>query len=80
MKYVLHKFSSSLSNQLAFYSLLASGTFIILLWSPHVLGTQLNYWEKIIIYIFPWLMVCSVYSWQIFALKALRLGIQPTLP
>ncbi len=72
MKYLLDKLHKPLFNQLAFYSLLASGTFIILFWSPNVLGKYLTYWEKIIIYIFPWLMIWLVYSRQVFTLKAYR--------
>jgi O-antigen ligase len=75
MKYLLAKLNVSLLNQLAFYSLLVSGAFIILLWSPNVLGKYLNHWGKIIIYIFPWLMICLVYSKKVFKLKALRLEI-----
>jgi hypothetical protein len=72
MKYLLDKLDKFLLNKLAFYALLASGAFIILLWSPNVLGTYFTYWEKIIIYIFPWLMLCWAYSWQVFTLKVYR--------
>jgi O-antigen ligase len=75
MKHVLYRLDIPILNQLALYSLLASGAFIILLWSPNVLGRHLTYWEKTIIYIFPWLMIWLLYSWQVFTLKALRLEI-----
>jgi O-antigen ligase len=72
MKLLSDKLDNLLLNQLAFYTLLASGAFIILLWSPNVLGEYLTYWEKIIIYILPWLMMCLAYSWQVFTCKTFR--------
>jgi hypothetical protein len=75
MKYLLNKVDNFPLSQLAFYALLTSGAFIILLWSPYVLGKYLTYWEKIIIYIFPWLMICLVYSWQVFTLRDYRTEI-----
>jgi O-antigen ligase len=55
----------TLRNQLAFYALLASGTYIILLWSPQVLGRYVGKWRTIAIFIFPWLMLCLAFSWQV---------------
>jgi len=57
---------STLINQLAFYGLLASGTFLVLLWSPNILGDQCSLWTKIIIFIFPWLMLCLANPWLVF--------------
>lgn len=65
----------SFLNQLAFYSLLGSGTFIILLWSPNVLGEHFGRWTKVIIYGFPWLMLCLTYRQQVFNDREHRLEI-----
>ena len=51
-------------NQLAFYALLASGAFIILLWSPNVLGNHVSLLKQDNIFIFPWLMLWLSYSWK----------------
>lgn len=75
MKYLSTLINQSFVNQLAFYSLLGSGAFIILLWSPNVLGEYSGHWAKIIIYIFPWLMLCLAYSQQIFTNREHRLEI-----
>jgi hypothetical protein len=65
----------SFLNQLAFYSLLGSGAFIILLWSPNILGEYSGHWAKIIIYVFPWLMLCLSYRQQVFTDREHRLEI-----
>lgn len=64
-----------LFNQLAFYSLLGSGAYIILLWSPNILGKHLNLWAQIVIYLLPWLMLWLAYSWQVITEKEHRLEI-----
>ena len=64
MKNILSNFNYLVLNKLAFYALLGSGAFIILLWSPNVFGSHVSPLITTIIYIFPWLMVCLVYSWQ----------------
>ena len=51
-------------NQLAFSALLASGAFIILLWSPNVLGRHVSTLKQNIIFIFPWLMLWLSYYWK----------------
>ena len=75
MKYPSYIDKSSLLNQLAFYSLLGSGAFILLLWSPNVLGKHVGRWTEIIIYIFPWLMLWLAYSWQVISNRTHRLEI-----
>jgi O-antigen ligase len=75
MKYLLTLDRQSFLNQLAFYSLLGSGAFIILLWSPNVLGNHLGRWTKVIIYGFPWLMLCLTYRQQVFTNRQHRLEI-----
>jgi O-Antigen ligase len=75
MKYLSHIFQPVLLNQLAFYSLLGSGAYIVLLWSPNILGRHLSSWTQIVIYIFPWLMLWLAYSWQVITEKEHRLEI-----
>ncbi len=75
MKYLSHIRQSPLLNQLAFYSLLGSGAYIILLWSPNILGKHLSFWTQIVIYIFPWLMLWLAYSWQVITEREHRLEI-----
>ena len=75
MKYLSHIRKSPLLNQLAFYSLLGSGAYIILLWSPNILGRHLSFWTQIVIYIFPWLMLWLAYSWQVITAREHRLEI-----
>jgi hypothetical protein len=75
MKYLLPIDRSSFFNQLAFYSLLGSGAYIIFLWSPNVMGELLSRYTKIIIFIFPWLMLWLAYSWQVLANREYRLEI-----
>jgi hypothetical protein len=75
MKYLSHIYQSPLINKLAFYSLLGSGAYIILLWSPNILGKHSGFWIQNIIYLFPWLMLWLVYSWQVVAGKEHRLEI-----
>jgi hypothetical protein len=75
MKYLSHIFQPPLLTQLAFYSLLGSGAYIILLWSPNILGQHINFWTQIAIYIFPWLMLWLAYSWQVITEKEHRLEI-----
>lgn len=67
MKYLSYIFKTSLLNNLAFYALLGSGAFVILLWSSNVLGQRIDYWDKIIIFILPWGMLWLTYSWQVLA-------------
>ena len=50
MKYFSHIIKPPLLNQLAFYSLLGSGAYIILLWSPNVMGEFFSRYTKSIIY------------------------------
>jgi len=75
MKYLSHIRKPPLLNQLAFYSLMGSGAYIILLWSPNVLGEFFSRYTKSMIYIFPWLMVWLAYSWQVVADREHRLEI-----
>ena len=75
MKYLSHICQPPLLNQLAFYSLLGSGAYIILLWSPNILGRHLSFWTQIVIYIFPWLMLWLAYSWQVITEREHRLEI-----
>jgi hypothetical protein len=75
MKYPSYIDKSSFLSQLAFYSLLLSGAYIILLWSPNVLGNYFSRWTKIIIYIFPWMMLCLAHSWRVLSDRGHRLEI-----
>ena len=75
MKYLSYICQPPLLNQLAFYSLLGSGAYIVLLWSPNILGRHLSFWTQIVIYIFPWLMLWLAYSWQVITEKEHRLEI-----
>jgi O-antigen ligase len=65
MKYLLPSGRSSFFNQLAYYSLLGSGAYILLLWSPNILGNLFSRYSKSIIFIFPWLMLWLAYSWEV---------------
>jgi hypothetical protein len=62
-------------NQLAFYSLLGSGAYIIFLWSPNVTGGLFSRYTKSIIFIFPWLMLWLAFTWQVVANREHRLEI-----
>jgi hypothetical protein len=75
MKYISHILKPNLLNQLAFYCLLGSGAYIILLWSPNVMGDFFHRYTKLIIYLIPWLMVCLAYSWQVITNREHRLEI-----
>ena len=67
MKYSLPTDQSSFLNQLAYYALLASGAYILLFWSPNILGNLFSRYTKGIIFILPWLMLWLAYSWQVVA-------------
>jgi O-antigen ligase len=75
MKYLSHICHSPRLNQLVFYSLLGSGAYIILLWSPHILGEHLGFWAQILIYLLPWLLLWPAYSWQVITAREHRLEI-----
>jgi hypothetical protein len=75
MKYLSYICQPLLINQLAFYSLLGSGAYIILLWSPNILGTHITFYTQVVIFIFPWLMLWLAYSWQVITRKEHRLEI-----
>jgi O-antigen ligase len=75
MKYLSPIDRSSLFNRLAYYSLLGSGVYLILLWSPNILGDLLSRYTKGLIFIFPWLMLWLAYSWQVVASREHRLEI-----
>ena len=75
MKYLSDIDRSSFLNQLAYFSLLGSGVYIILFWSPNILGGLLDRYTKSIIFIFPWLMLWLAYSWQVVANREYRLEI-----
>ena len=72
MKYFSPSDKSSLFNQLAYYSLLGSGAYITLFWSPNILGELLSRYTKAIIFIFPWLMLWLAFSWQVVASREHR--------
>jgi O-antigen ligase len=67
MKYILPINRSSFFNRLAYVSLLGSGAYILLLWSPNILGNLLSRYTKSLMFIFPWLMLWLAYSWQVVA-------------
>jgi O-antigen ligase len=72
MKNLLYLGNSSLLNQLAFYSLLISSSFILLLWSPNVSGDYFSSKIKIIIYLFPWLTLLFANARQVITDKEHR--------
>lgn len=65
MKYLASIYKSPFINQLAFIALLCAGLFVMLLWSPNVLGKHIGYWTKIFIFVLPWGMLWPAYSWQV---------------
>jgi len=75
MKYLLHYNRQSLFNQLAFFALLGSGAFILLLWPPSIIGKYLSSYIKNIIFLSPWLLLWFSYSWQVVANREHRLEI-----
>ena len=75
MKYLSHICPPPLLNKLAFYALLGSGAYIILLWSPNILGRHVGFWTRNFIYILPWLMLWLAYSWQLITAPEHRLEI-----
>lgn len=75
MKYLTYINNSPFLSLLAFYALLVSGAYIILLWSPNVVGDHLSSNSKIIIYILPWLMLWLVCAWDVITERARRLEI-----
>jgi O-antigen ligase len=75
MKNLLYRHNSSPLNQLAFYSLLISSAFILLLWSPNVSGDFFSSKIKAIIYIFPWLILLFANARQVITDKEHRLEI-----
>ena len=75
MKYLSRLIEHRLLNQLAFCALLGSSAFVILLWSPNIFGKHVDHWDKVIIFIFPWIMVCLAYSWHVLAAREYRFEI-----
>jgi len=75
MKYLSHVCQPPRLDQVAFYSLLGSGAYIILLWSPHILGKHVGFWPQIAIYLFPWLLLWLAYSWRVLTARQHRLEI-----
>ncbi|MFA5183696.1 MAG: O-antigen ligase family protein [Syntrophales bacterium] len=62
-------------NNLAFYALLGSGAYLVLLWSPHVLGDYCCLTVEILIYTVPWLLVCLACRSRVVTAKEYRLEI-----
>jgi O-Antigen ligase len=75
MQYLSYINKTPLLNKLAFYALLGSGVFVIILWSPHVLGKRISYWDKILIFILPWGMIWLAYAWRVLTDRDHRLEI-----
>ena len=75
MKYLSYINKQSPLNQLAVLSFLGTGLFIIFLCSPNVLGDFFSRYTKLFIFIFPWVMLCLAYSWQVIADREHRLEI-----
>jgi len=75
MKYLSYIDKQSPLNQLAVLSFLGTGLFIIFLCSPNVLGDFFSRYTKLFIFIFPWVMLCLAYSWQVIADREHRLEI-----
>ena len=57
MKYLSFHLDYSFLNRLSLIIFLASGSFILLLWSPNVLGRYVSSPAKMIIYTLPWIML-----------------------
>ncbi len=62
-------------NRLAFYALLGSGAYLVLLWSPHILGSHCCLTVKILIYTLPGLLVCLACRSRVVTAKEYRLEI-----
>lgn len=75
MKYLTTLMDCSSQNRLAFLFFLASGSFAILLWSPNVIGSQINSTIKIIIYALPWIMLWPTYHLEVICRKTYRVEI-----
>jgi hypothetical protein len=75
MDYLRRYYNDPVLRQLAFYALLASGTYIILLWSPNILGRHTTTLLEIIIFTLPWFMLWGIYSWQTITDKPHRVEI-----
>jgi hypothetical protein len=75
MNIISYFLKARLLKQLAFYALLGSGAFAILLWSPNVLGKYIDHWDNVIIFILPWGMLWLAYSWQVLADREHRFEI-----
>ena len=75
MKYFSQVIKPIRLNALAFYSLLGSGAYIILLWSPNILGKHVGLWTQITIFVLPWLMVWLTSSWETITKKEYRFEI-----
>jgi O-antigen ligase len=71
----LSRIKTPLFKQIAFYAFLASGAYVILLWSPIILGKYIDHWNKIIIFLLPWVILWLAYSWQVLISKQYRLEI-----
>jgi O-antigen ligase len=67
--------NSSLLINLAFGVLLISGAYILLLWSPNVLGKYDSSTVKIIIYTLPWVMLWPIYSMNVIKNRQHRLEL-----
>jgi O-antigen ligase len=64
MNYLRRYLNHPVLRQLAFYALLASGAYVVLLWSPNVLGKHVTTLVEFIIFTLPWLMLWVIYTWQ----------------
>jgi O-antigen ligase len=62
-------------NRLAFWSLLASGAFVILLAYHRFLGPRVDDWIRTFIYLLPWVMLWPLYSFEVITNKARRIEI-----
>jgi O-antigen ligase len=75
MKYLSFPSDIPLLNRLAFIIFLSSGAFILLLWSPNILGRHISPALEIIIYMVPWIMLWPIYHLDVIRKKAYRLEI-----
>jgi O-antigen ligase len=75
MKPLSSLLSFSFIQRLVFIVFLASGSFILLLWSPNVLGRQVSSFFKIIIYTIPWFLLWPTYHLGVIADRRYRFEI-----
>ena len=59
-------------DRLAFWTLLASGTYVVLLSSAVFMIRRLSFWVEILLYALPWLLLWPAYRWRVITDPARR--------